>query len=435
MTLSATEWLYTVWTDHAAAAAGRTHRAEFRMLLVACWMLSVTCFTVPGRGGPLDVSAFDWIAVTKAGLRGTALLFTAWIILKLNFHPRAVPVLRRLLPFGLFSIWATLSFLWSPLKVVTLGHALEVITLVCLAISAGILVDSEQRRSELFLHLFLTLSLVTLLVLILEFHPIWNGERPSGFMHANSLGAISGSGLVLLLGSRFFFSSWIWPQLLLLPGAGVCSLGLFAARSRTSLLAGSIVLGALFFIMRRRALMIAVLAGGGLLLALMPYVKPVANIPQSIEKYVMRGQTREDLSEASGRQELWTRALESFRETPVLGHGYFMLSRSGTMYVWLKNQYQTAHNLYLHVLTGTGIVGALLFLWACMTAIGGPALSPQYFLTIVLAAWFALVGLFELSVLGPMDPSIVLFFATLGASVPLLETGAPQSMELNICEC
>ena len=433
MTVSATPWPFTLWTTDPVPA--RKYRGEFRLLLLACWMLSVTCFTVPGRGGPLDVSAFDWIAVTKAALRGTSLLFAVWLILKLNFHPRTVPALRRLLPFGLFSIWAAISFVWSPLKVVTFGHAMEVITLVCVAISAGILVDSEQRRSELFLHLFLALSLITLLVLILEFRPISNGERPSGFMHANSLGAISGSGLVLLLGCRFFFSCWIWPQLLLMPGAAVCSMGLFAARSRTSLLAGTIVLGGLFFIMRRRALVITILAGGGTLLALMPYVRPIANIPQGVEKYVMRGQTREDLSEASGRQELWTRALESFRETPVLGHGYFMLSRSGTMYVWLKNQYQTAHNLYLHVLTGTGIVGAVLFLWACGTAIGKPTLSPQYFLTIVLTAWFALVGLFELSILGPMDPSIVLFFATLGASVPPLETPVSQPLELDICEC
>jgi O-antigen ligase len=182
-------------------------------------------------------------------------------------------------------------------------------------------------------------------------------------------------------------------------------------------------------------LLIAILAGGGTLLALLPYARPVENIPQTIEKYVMRGQTREDLSEASGRQELWIRALESFRETPVLGHGYFMLSRSGTMYVWLKNQYQTAHNLYLHVLTGTGIVGVLLFLWACGTAIGKPTLSPQYFMTLVLTAWFALVGLFELSILGPMDPSTVLFFVTLGATVPALEAPAPSPIELNICEC
>jgi O-antigen ligase len=415
-----------------------TGRTEFRTLLLVCWFLSATCLSLPGRGGPLEVSAFDWIAVLKTALRGASLVMIVSLLIELNFHPRAVPVLRRLLPFGVFSIWAALSVLWSPMKVVTLGHAMELIILVGLAICTGILVDSDSRRSALCLHLFLALWLVVLFVLTFDFQAIWSGQRPIGYMHPNALGAISASALILLLTCRFFWA-WPWTGRLLIPGAAVCLVAIYVARSRSALLASFLILATLFWIARRRALVLTILAGGGVMLALLPYARPIEEMPNKVEAYVLRGQTRNDLAAASGRDELWARAIESFRESPVLGNGYFMISRSGTLYVWLKNQYQTAHSLYLHVLAGTGLVGSALFLWACTAGIGpsiqriGKGLPAPDILLLLLSAGFAVIGFFELSILGPVDPTSVLFFATLGATVVPVEAPMAATLEAAIC--
>jgi O-antigen ligase len=414
----------------------RTSQIEFRLLLVVCWLLSATCLSLPGRDGPLEVGAFDAIAILKTAIRGTSLILVGGLLLKLNFHPRTIPVLHCLLPFGVFSMWAAISFLWSPMKAITLGHAMELIILVGIAICAGILVDSEARRSTLYLNLFLALASFSLVVLVLDFRAIWNGERPAGFMHPNTLGAISASALILLLTCRFFWC-WPWTARLLIPGTAVGLIGVYVARSRSALIGTFLILGTLLWIARRRALVLTLLAAVGALFALLPY-GPIEAIPQKVEIYVLRGQTRGDLAEASGRNELWTRAMEAFSESPVLGNGYFMISRSGTLYVWLKNQYQTAHSLYLHVLTGTGLVGSGMFLWACAVAIG-PSIRrvkkwapPPDVLLLLLSAWFAVLGLVELSILGPVDPPIVLFFATLGATVdPFQRVAVP--LEARIC--
>jgi O-Antigen ligase len=431
MTTPALSWPFT--------KENRNFRIEFRLLLVVCWLLSATCLSMPGRNGPLDVGAFDWLAMLKTAMRGTSLVLVAWLLLRLNFHARTVPVVQCLLPFGVFSTWAALSFLWSPMKVVTLGHAMELVTLVGLAICGGILVDSEARRSTLCLNLFVALVSFSLVVLVLDFPAIWNGQRPAGFMHPNALGAISTSALILLLTCRFFWS-WPWTAKLLIPGTAVSLIGVYAARSRSALLGSFLILITLFWIARRRGLVLTLLAGGGVLLALLPYARLIAEIPQKVETYVMRDQTRDDLAEASGRSELWSRAVEAFSESPVLGNGYFMISRSGTLYVWLKNQDQTAHSLYLHVLTGTGLVGSGLFLWACTAAVG-PSIRrmTQEFaapdlLLLLLCTWFAVLGLVELSILGPVDPPTVLFFAILGATVQPLESRVPVlPLEANIC--
>jgi O-antigen ligase len=427
MTISPSVWPFSLWMT---PPDDRETRTGFRILLVACWMMSATCWSLARTSLPLDLGAFDWVAILKTVLRGAALLLAISLLLKLNYHPRSVSVLRRLIPFGVFSIWATVSTLWSPMKIVTLGHALEAVTLVSLAICAGILVDSDARRSALCLNLLLPFLLMVGFILIAEFHTIWNGQRPITYMHPNSLGALSVTALILLLACHFFFT-WPWTHKLILPGSAICVIGIYVARSRSALLGGLLVVTVLLWMARRRNLIFTILAGAGIILALMPYAQRIEEIPHSVQNYVLRGQTTEDLAGASGRDELWARAFEAFKESPILGNGYFMISSSGTLYVWLKTQYQTAHSLYLHVLTGTGIVGAVLFLWACTAAIG-PSLGrlkrnwpAADILFLSLTVWFALVGFFELSILGPVDPGGVLFFAIMGATVQPLESSTP----------
>jgi O-antigen ligase len=416
------------WSRPFVIVARATH-TEFRFMLLACWLLLPTALSLPGRGGPLDLGAFDAVAIIKVILRGATFALLGLLVLRLNSSSRTQAVLRQVAPLALFAAWCGISFLWSPMKTVSLGHAMELTTMVLLVICAGILVDTEERLKTLLYHLFLTLFSMVLLILILEAPVILAGERPAGYMHPNALGAISATALFLLL-ACYFLWTWRWTRILLAPGVTVCLAATFLARSRSSFLV-AIVLGILFWTCRRRALLVFALFSGGALMALLPYAKTVANLPDTTESYLLRGQTQDDLMGASGRDELWALALNSFRESPLLGHGYYMLSSSGSMFVWLKQQYQTAHNLGLHVLTGTGVIGALLFLWGF-----GVALAPivrlrrekLMFLMLLLVVWFLLVGFFELSILGPVDPAGVTFFAILGAAMALRPSagGQPQ---------
>ena len=79
--------------------------------------------------------------------------------------------------------------------------------------------------------------------------------------------------------------------------------------------------------------------------------------------YILRGQTKEQFLSGTGRSELWPLVWDSFCDSPLYGHGYFVASRTGKLDVWGARQDMTAHNLGLQVLVSTGLIGAILFFW------------------------------------------------------------------------
>ncbi len=397
---------------------------EFSLLLVVCWLLGLSCLSMPGRGGPLDMGAVDLIALGKIFARGGSLLALGLILFRMHDHNRIVPVLGRLVPFLLFACWCVTSFLWSNLKAVSFGHAIEVFTLVLLSIVTAILCSSEECIESILQNLFLSSLVISVTVLLLEFPGIVAGERPSGFMHPNTLGAISGTGVIVLIGSRLLWN-WRWTNNFWWPGLAVCAVALYVARSRSSLLATFLVLTILFVARRQMWFLTVTVAAAGILFALCPYVEAINHVPSHIGSYVLRGQTSKDLMEGSGRDELWAIAFQSFKNSPWFGHGYFTITSSGSLFVWKKQQFQTAHNLGLHLLTGTGIFGTALFVWGL-----GAGLKPCFekwrsttydrnaeFLGLLILIWFLVLGAFEISMLGPLDPAVVLFFAALGIVV------------------
>jgi O-antigen ligase len=162
----------------------------------------------------------------------------------------------------------------------------------------------------------------------------------------------------------------------------------------------------------------------GIIAALLPYSQAISKLPDALSSYVMRGQKVEDAYTVSGRTEVWDIAIKSFRESPLFGHGYYSMTNTGKMYVWGAERWQTAHNVYLHVLTGTGLIGFFLLLWALFHVLQpmigyarrrGPERRVAIFV-LLLAGWYLALGCFELSFTGPVDPEVVLFFMILGIS-------------------
>ncbi|MGI8744311.1 MAG: O-antigen ligase family protein [Bryobacteraceae bacterium] len=399
-------------------------RPEFRLLLVVCWVLSITCLSMPGRGGPLELSSVDWIALIKIMARGGSLLCLGMILLRMHDNRRTGHVLARLIPLALFALWCMTSTLWSAMKAVSFGHAVEVFTLVLLSIVTAILCSSEEYLEAILFQLFLTALILSAGILLLDMKAVLAGERPAGYVHPNTLGAISSIGLILLLGSRLLWR-WKWTQRFLVAGLPICFAALYISRSRSSLLATFIVLTILFLVKRQMGFLTVTLSIAGILIGLFPYLDAIKHVPDSIGGYILRGQTQAEVMGGSGRDELWAIALASFRDAPWFGHGYFTITNSGSLFVWHKQQFQTAHNLALHLLTGAGLFGAALFIWGI-----GAALKPCFanwrgfaherrieFLVSLVFVWYLILGCFEISMLGPLNEAVLAFFVATGTLV------------------
>ena len=403
-------------------AVGTRTGGALPIFLCACVALALTGFTAPGRSGASDVGGIDAIALVKIALRGTSFLFLLLLALALNFHHRTTAVLRRLLPMVMFALWTVATAIWSPLRAMSIGHSLEIVMLTTVAVCAAIVMDSERVIGRLCFLLFTVMAGACLFVLIADAPSIRAGERPAGYMHPNSLGAVAGIALTVLIASRVLWG-WRWSRRLLIPGILVCGAAIFAARSRTDLLVTLFVLALFLLVYSRRALALVLLLACGGLFAFMPYVSALGHVGQSVTAYFLRGQTREDLITGSGRDEVWHVALNSAREAPWFGHGYYTMSDSGKVFVWGKEQVQTAHDVYLHVLTGSGAIGLALFLWALGSMIlpmVRPALRERNRVAILalgVIVWQLTGSLFEVGIVGPVDAVTVAFFALGGAAV------------------
>jgi len=406
----------------------------FPLFLCACLALALTGFTAPGRAGADDASGVDAIALVKIALRGGALVLLALLMLRLNFHRRATAVLGRFLPMGLFALWTVTTVLWSPLRVMSFGHAIEVAMLTALGVCAAIVVDSGRKMERLCLGFFLVMAVACAFVIVMDSPAILAGARPIGYMHPNSLAALGGVALVILLASRLL-TSWNWARLLFIPGVLVCTTAIFVARSRTGIMATLFVTCALLILFGRRVSALLLLIACGGLFALMPYIGAFENLDQKAAAYFLRGQTREDLMTASGRDEVWAIALNSAKEAPFFGHGYYSMSDSGKVYVWGKEQVQTAHDVYLHVLTGTGGIGLALFLWGLASLIVPLIWSAVRsrnriaILALSVMLWQLIATLFEVGIIGPIDAVTAAFFAIGGAAVgsALNEADSPEA--------
>jgi O-antigen ligase len=269
-------------------------------------------------------------------------------------------------------------------------------------------------------------------ILVMNADLIAQGERPNNYVQPNSTAGIAGCALIALLTSRRLWR-WRWTDRLLWPAGLICAAGLLVARSRSALIATLLVVLPLLWSMRGGNLAVVAAAAASFVTLAWPYSQTVSHLPQTIESYLMRSQKMEDAMTVSGRTELWDIAIPSFLESPLFGHGYFSVTSTGTMHVWGAERWQTAHNIYLHVLTGTGLIGFFLLAWALFFALRPLSQhlhkhAPMHklaFLVFLLLAWYLALGFFELSFAGPVDPEVVLFFLLLGIAAGQTTTAKP----------
>jgi O-antigen ligase len=119
---------------------------------------------------------------------------------------------------------------------------------------------------------------------------------------------------------------------------------------------------------------------------------------------------------------MWSTVWTSYRQSPWIGHGYFVSSPRGELRVWGNWANWTAHNMALQTLVSTGVIGMGLLAWA----VGGPFVRmPRWrratlhhqkiaWLLGMIAIWYLIWSLFNESIVGQMTPDSVVFFALLG---------------------
>lgn len=139
---------------------------------------------------------------------------------------------------------------------------------------------------------------------------------------------------------------------------------LVAGQYRTGYLAVTVALALLLATRERKVLALVALAG-----VLAATVWSASSLTRAAEPYVLRGDTREEARELSGRLDYWDHALPVWRESPVLGNGLLTGTRFEVLAPLGHTTTSTIHSTWVEALVGTGVVGigllvaALAVLW------------------------------------------------------------------------
>lgn len=425
-----------------------THRHALSVTLLCAWLLMLITFSPAERDESVVLGAIDTVASIKIAVRGLVLTVLTIVVVRLWQHPRRSHVVRVLLPLGLFVAWAMLSTLWSPLKSVSLGQSGSLLVLLLMALSLGILCRESADMSTVLRLISLGLLFISTLLIVTHFAfpELGSISRDgSGVMHATNAGATASLGIIILLASSLLWE-WTWAKALLVPGIPIYASVLLVSQNRCSL-ALTIVIAvgivAMFGGRRRLSiLMVTTAVAAAVYLALDPGLEAAEAGLQSAASYTARGQSTHQLTAISGREEMWTAVWKSYAESPWIGHGYFVSSRTGQLYVWFGETNWTAHNLMLQTLVSTGLVGAVLLvcgvLRPALLLLGrfarGVSARRTAILFAAMLAWYLGWGMLNSSLVGPLQPESVVFFAVLGIAVGRAISANDESSDLPTCE-
>jgi len=408
-------------------------RTGARWAIVACiWLLTLTAFSMVGRQ-PEAAGEFDAVALLKLVARGITLGVSVLIIAGGWGQPRARVICNRLSPFFLFVAWSAISVVWSPMKGFSLSQASSLLALVLLSTAIGCSWQRLRDTSQYLFHIsaaMLLYSAVVVAVAWVDFDTSGLNHRAGvrGLVHPTAAGATPSLGLMIIFTSALLWE-WRWPRALIAPAVIVHGTLLLLSNSRAAILM-TVLLGLVAWLAfsSRRILGITLVSAsvvGTLYLLIDPGTEWIEQASGVSWDYLQRGQSVEDLAAVSGRAEIWGLVWNSFLESPLTGHGYFMCSSTGFLEVWGDTTRETAHNVILQVLVSTGLIGATLLAWA-LYRIGGLMYGQLHgagaqrrtaSLACLLGCWFLGWGMGCETFLGPVQPESVVFFVMVGLVV------------------
>jgi len=413
--------------------------ASMRGLALAI-KLSFILLLLSAFRAPADLQSLEpvvrWFKVfTRFGILG--LLFVG-----LGFAWQHVSHSRTIgfyIPFLAFCGWGILSIVWSPLRFESFGQIGSLSTLVLFSIAVSVYVRDATDFSR-FLTWMLTCLIGLCLVLLVTgiLIPVTGHMTRAGLGlgHSTSSGATASITLVLLVLS-ILFGAWRRSLGAIAVGVLICLAVMLISANRLSiaiaaiLIAGCIVLYGGRYIVAAFAILIAT-AG-----TLYPIALTDTSAVEKVYRQFNRDQSTDEIASLSGRLDMWEAMWQSFRESPWIGHGYFVSSSAGEFVMWysegeLPAVNWTAHNIWIQCLVTTGIIGFALFLTALGIPLGSfllrahryPKLRSIHAMILIVMLWYGAWGILNESILGPVQPECVVFFAILGMAIGVFSQAA-----------
>ncbi len=402
----------------------------FRVALFCSWLLMAITFSIPTltRIAPRSLGSLDVVSLIKLFTRFSIMMILGIMLLKFWHHPKRPRVMQFLMPLAFFVGWAIISTGWSALWAVSLGQASSVLVLLVLAINLGIQCNTSEDISRILRNLvivMLTISAITLTIFLAFPHTGSLNRAAQGILHPTNAAANAGLGLVILIAAKLIWN-WKWSRHLILPGSLLFSTLLYFAANRMSVGLVLLLTAIMLFFLTDRVFftgfLFVVACSAALYITADPGLAGIHEFFESFTRYIRRGQTVDQLAAFSGRMEMWQVMWGSFQESPWIGHGYFVTSKTGSLYVWFREGNWTAHNMLLQVLVGTGGIGLFLFLRGILRPARDfirsflwqgqhPRLGLFY---LIITLWYGIWSLTNESIAGPLMPESVAFYSILG---------------------
>jgi hypothetical protein len=399
-----------------------------RMVLACIWMLMFNIATLADKAGDANES-LSIPGLLKVATRATTLGLLLMVFARTWSDARRGPIVRQMLPWLCFGGWAVMSTAWSPLMTFSLGQSVSLILLLVLSYSIAMVTPKMKDVSQISSHLCFALVLLgaALIIANVVAPETFNFARDTvtGGFHPTNASSTAGLGLLLIVSARFSFG-WRWTRLLLWPSVLIHCAALYLAHNRASIIATTIVVSGFVLLQASAGWRWLILSAASLATAIYITLDPgfsvVTQGAGEIVQYMARDQSAEQLAAFSGREEMWTAQWASFLRSPWIGHGYFVCSETGFMKVWYTWANWTAHNFWLQVLVGTGIVGGALIAWALISyavhlvRARGTGVGLQRLISIGAAVliWQICWGLTNESFVGPLQAESIVFFVVLG---------------------
>ena len=410
-----------------------------RVLQLALWcltMLSFVSISPPEnfRGGAAGLQSIlppTVIKLAKLGSRSATLVVIAYSVTHFATDPRLTRAILGILPVFLYVAYAIISTSWSALPAVTLQQSVTLLMLLMLGVTIGLSWRSVEDTSKLLRRVTVVMTCLATGLLVLRLGAPQYGaltKDASGVFHSTAAGAMSSVTVMVLLLSALLWG-WKWSRQMLVPGLLIHTTLLVIAGNRLSLgLCLLLGCGAVtVYLPKQRVAALAIACGilGTMYLALDSRLTVFRDSVGEVGVFASQGQSRRSLESLSGRAEMWEAMWKSYLDSPLVGHGYFVTSAGGEVYVWHEWGNWTAHNWTLQLLVTTGAIGGVLLigglLWVAMAVATKYRFDPRLaqFLG-VLFLWYLGWGMLNASYLGPLQPESIVFAVVLGLAVSML---------------
>ncbi len=331
------------------------------MVAVAIATMIASCFNLSSADADEGSGGITKLIALTAPLT-ILLLYTPWVDW-LRARPFLEDALRLFAPLLMLYVFGLVSAAWSPFPDQSVIRSIVMIIAVLSIISLGVLMHLAFPRDGLAAIRFVVIvSCATAAFMMLYAHLspaiiLWRDNRLGGaVISVNILGAmaliLAGLPIVLLMNGR------ARPLMAL---AALASLYVwyltFSRGALSGFFAGFLLIFARGFWRQRMSTREVIGAAVGVAIVLLVLVIDPASFLSAL---LRDGQSASDLATGTNRTLVWAAIIEHLTFASILiGHGFYMLSGTGTVIVGALNLYH-AHNGYMQTLAGTGAVGLVL---------------------------------------------------------------------------